>query len=99
MRILLAWDVDGTLDCSAGPVPVTRLLELDELAGCAVVIVSPSAARPTGFAERISDDRAANLRAAAEGFPADLKVYVSDNGDREVAQQAGFTYVDAADFR
>jgi hypothetical protein len=99
VRVLLCWDVDGTLDCSAGPVPVTRLLDLDELAGCAVVIVSPSAARPSGFAERISDDRAANLRAAAEGFPADLRLYISDNQDREAAEAAGFTYVDAADFR
>lgn len=99
MRVLLAFDVDGTLDSSAGPVPVARLHELAGVPGCAVVIVSPSAARPGGFTEFIADDRAANLAAAAARYPADLSLYVSDNEDRDAARQAGFTYVDRGDFR
>jgi hypothetical protein len=99
MRVLLAFDVDGTLDSSAGPVPVARLHELAELAACRVVIVSPSPARPPGFWEVISDDRAGNLRAAAAEFPADLRLYVSDNEDRDAAKAAGFSYVDRHDFR
>lgn len=99
MRVLLAFDVDGTLDSSAGPVPVARLRQLATLPGCVVVLVSPSAARPPHFVEYISDDREANLRAAAERYPSALGLYVSDNGDREVARSAGFTYVDPSDFR
>jgi hypothetical protein len=99
MRVLLAFDVDGTLDSSAGPVPVARLHELATVPGCAVVIVSPSPARPSGFTEFIADDRLANLNAAAARYPAPLRVYVSDNLDREIARQAGFTYVDRNDFR
>jgi hypothetical protein len=99
MRVLLAFDVDGTLDSSAGPILVTRLHELAELPEVKIVIVSPSAARPPGFWEIISDDRTANLRDAAAEFPADLRLYISDNEDREFARQAGFTYVDRNDFR
>jgi ribonucleotide monophosphatase NagD (HAD superfamily) len=94
---LVASDVDGTLDSSAGPVKVARLRSL-EGAGIQVVIVSPSGARPAGFAEEIGGERTANLRAAHERFPSALCLYVSDNGDREVAKAAGFVYIEASDF-
>jgi hypothetical protein len=99
VRLLICCDVDGTLDSSAGPVPVERLRELDHLPGCRVVIVSPSAARPSGFTEQVGDDRQANLAAAADLWRAPLRLYLSDNGDREIAQAAGFTYIDPSDFR
>lgn len=100
MRVTLCLDVDGTIETSAGPVTVARLRELDQLEGCTVVIVSPSAARPAGFAERIDGpSRADNLRAAAKDWPADLLVYCSDNEDRAEAAAAGFCYVDRNDFR
>jgi hypothetical protein len=98
MRVLLAFDVDGTLDSSAGPVPVARLHAL-QAPDCRVVIVSPSPARPPGFPEYLGEDRAGNLAAAADGWPADLCLYVSDNEDREAARLAGFIYVDRNDFR
>ncbi len=98
MRVTIAFDVDGTLETSSGPVKVARLREL-ELHGASVVIVSPSSLRPGGFSERINGGRADNLRAAANHFPADLYLYVSDNGDRADAEAAGFTYVDRMDFR
>jgi hypothetical protein len=45
--ILLAFDVDGTLDTSAGPVPWAKVVEfLNMHPDVAVGIVSPSAARP-----------------------------------------------------
>jgi hypothetical protein len=99
MRVLLAFDVDGTLDSSAGPIRVEFLHALAELPATRVVIVSPSAARPPGFPEEIGADRAANLRAAAAAWPSDLRLYVSDNGDRDAAAAAGFSYVDRLDFR
>jgi hypothetical protein len=101
MRVLLAFDVDGTLDCGMppGPIPVSRLHELSTLPELRVVIVSPSTARPPGFTEYLDGDRAANLRAAAGAWPAALQVYVSDNEDRDAARAAGFTYVDRNDFR
>ena len=98
MRVLLAFDVDGTLDSSAGPVPVAQLHAL-EGPDCRVVIVSPSAARPPGFPEYLGDDRAGNLQAAADAWPADLYLYVSDNEDRDLARLAGYCYVDRHDFR
>jgi hypothetical protein len=50
---LVCFDVDGTLETSAGPVTVEQLRRL-EAAGVAVAIVSPSPARPPGFPEFIS---------------------------------------------
>jgi hypothetical protein len=99
MRVTIAFDVDGTLETSAGPVTVDRLEKL-RAAGSNIVIVSPSDARPRGFYERIEGpDRQSNLRLAAYDFPADLYLYVSDNNDRAEAEAAGFTYVEHTEFR
>lgn len=99
MRVTVCFDVDGTLETSAGPVTVARLDELRQ-AGASVVVVSPSALRPHGFDERIDGpSRADNLRAAATDWPADLLIYVSDNSDQAEAAAAGFCYVDRNDFR
>lgn len=96
--VLLAFDVDGTLETSADPVPVSALRDLKD-AGCVIVIVSPSNARPEGFTECIGGPtRRDNLEAIAEYYPCPLKLYVSDNQDRADAKAAGFTYVDAKDF-
>jgi ribonucleotide monophosphatase NagD (HAD superfamily) len=99
VRVLLCFDVDGTLWSSAGPV-TEAMVRAYQQKGAQVVIVSPSAARPPGFEERIAGpNRRDNLLAAARDFPADLRLYVSDNGDLAEAEAAGFTYVDRASFR
>jgi hypothetical protein len=101
--ILLCFDVDGTLDCSGGPVPV-RLLESLHAAGVALFIVSPSGAYQ-GNLPRQSDlpTREANLLAAhdraADAFrQAAVRLYVSDNKDYAQASAAGFCYIEASDF-
>jgi hypothetical protein len=99
--IVLAFDVDGTLDCSSGPVPTALLDQLTD-AGYGVAVVSPSAAykEEAHAAPRIVvGARVDNLRAAKARFPdARICLYVSDNGDQEQAEMAGCTYVDRLEF-
>ncbi len=101
-RVVVAFDVDGTLENSLGPVSIERLTQLQSgYPYVAVAIVSPSAKRPPGFPSFLVNgggDRLANLLAVKQAFPSDLYVYVSDNGDMEVAKKAGFSYVDAKAF-
>jgi hypothetical protein len=101
MRVLLCFDVDGTLDSSAGPVPFARLRELVRL-GAEVAIVSPSLNWPVGMLPALvaGPGRLDNLVAAALKYPAELNLYISDNpGDEEVAKQAGFAFVRPEHFR
>lgn len=102
LRVLVAFDVDGTLETSQGPVKLTTLAKLLE-AGADIAIVSPSNAYPLGLAYlRCLPDgggsRSANLLEAKRRFPSDLYLYVSDNGDIGEAQVAGFIYVDRMAF-
>lgn len=97
MKLVIAADVDGTLDCSAGPVSVDSLRNLDVLDDCTVVIVSPSGKRPQGFAEEVSGDRLANLLAVRHRFPANI--YISDNGDEALSREAAFIHVHPSNFR
>lgn len=101
VRVLVAFDVDGTLECGQppGPVPLAQLAELTA-AGVGVAIVSPSGARPAGapYPEFLDGDRVVNLRAAAAAFGVGLWLYVSDNRDQAAAREAGFSYIEAADF-
>jgi hypothetical protein len=93
--------VDGTLDSSAGPVPLARLQELERW-GYVVAIVSPSQNWPLDLfpAYVAGPDRLQNLRDAAYYNVADINFYISDNpGDEEVARQAGFTFVRPEHFR
>ncbi len=98
--ILLAFDVDGTLDCSAGPVPVALLGAIHHGGDAAVVIVSPSPAYSGGLPRHSHlQERRQNLAAAATMFPAArVRIYVSDNKDYAEAEAAGFCYVEAAEF-
>jgi hypothetical protein len=71
--------------------------------GAELVIVSPSAPlvpAALGIPIRITGpQRRDNLLAAARDYPADLKLYISDNGDLVEADAAGFIYIDRAAFR
>ncbi len=90
---LYAFDVDGTLETSNGPVTILRLKQLQSL-GHAVVIVSPSELAPADFEKCLPGDRTANLVEAATRYPqAKRKVYVSDNNDQASAEATGFEYI------
>lgn len=106
--VLVAFDVDGTLDTSQGPVPWAWIerqrisMRDDGDPPIAVVVVSPSLMWPRDspvirFVD--GDTRVENLRAAAAFFhEARLRLYVSDNGDWEAARAAGFVLVTPEDF-
>lgn len=102
LKVLVAFDVDGTLETSQGPVKVATLDRL-MAAGAEVVIVSPSGAYPPNFIDRRilpngGGSRASNLLEAKRVYPSDLYLYVSDNGDVGEAQLAGFIYIDRLTF-
>jgi hypothetical protein len=92
---VFAFDIDGTLETSAGPIPISVLegLKCDHY----VYLVSPSAARPKGFPIVLSSSsRVESLRQVKAMHPdtePDDFIYVSDNGDQREAQLAGFRYV------
>jgi hypothetical protein len=98
--VLFTFDVDGTLWTSNGPVSKETVDRLKALGG-AVVIVSPSGARPDGYLAAIpGPNRRDNLLAARELYPdRPLRVYVSDNNDQGEAELAGFSYIDRLSFR
>jgi hypothetical protein len=96
-----AFDVDGTLETSSGPIYLDTLWNLLR-SGHWVYIVSPSELRPKGFPTVLiggGGDRAENLKAVKVLHPdASEFVYVSDNGDMQAAKDAGFEYVRHTDF-
>ena len=101
MTVLIGFDCDGTLDSSDGPIPVSRLHEINIPPYIQVVIVSASpfcAILP--FPRFVSENtRLENLLAAAIAYPSILNLYVSDNiGDEMTAKMAGFVYCHPKDF-
>jgi hypothetical protein len=110
MKILICLDCDGTLFTTVSlippvkvaqtPVPLSRLHEL-ETAGVQFVLVSPSSACDGLPYPRITHpDRSKALLEAAERYPSDFYIYLSDNvGDHEVSQKAGFSYIHPDNFR
>jgi hypothetical protein len=97
--VLIALDVDGTLDTAYGPVPFASMRSLAE-AGVPVAVVSPSSGWPGGLPTFIAGPtRADNLRAARSLAPdATVRLYVSDNKDNVEAQLAGFALIEPQDF-
>jgi hypothetical protein len=76
VKVVIAFDVDGTLETSAGPVKIDRMNDLIK-AGVDVWIVSPSGlspnrrtTEPTNFPEVINGDRLANLNKVKESYGA-----------------------------
>lgn len=93
-----AFDVDGTLETSNGPIGIRKLRMLQGQ-GHYVYIVSPSMARPKDFPVVLVGTRAENLAMVKSMHPdEDRFVYLSDNNDQPEAAAAGFEYVDARDF-
>lgn len=103
MTILIAFDCDGTIDIGSpiGPIPVSRIYELNTPPYIQIVMVSasPFCAR-LPFSRSVSENtRLENLLAAAIRYPSILNIYVSDNpGDELNAKNAGFIYVHPQDF-
>lgn len=101
MTILIAFDCDGTLDASDGPIIVAKLYRLNNPPHIQVVIVSasPFCAR-LPFPRFVSENtRLENLLSASIAFPSTLNIYVSDNpGDDINSKNAGFIYVHPDDF-
>lgn len=116
MRVLICFDCDGTIyttdrfgpdaPVAQRPIPLERIHALAR-AGAQVVVVSPSDAceglpypRVLASPGRTVPDRVEALKEAAERYPADLRLYISDNrGDEQVALRAGFAYIHPDDFR
>jgi hypothetical protein len=108
VHTLIAFDVDGTLDTSKGPVPWAHVLRLAASPGIVCGIVSPSKAWPANKehavrAYLVKDQNLISRRDSLllffSRFPdVRLKLYVSDNRDHADARAAGFAYVDAWQF-
>jgi hypothetical protein len=108
MTTLIAFDCDGTIDCSDGPIPASRLYEINIPPYIQIVIVSESDfCSQLPFPRFVNDNRLRprsvtrleNLLAAALRYPSLLNIYVSDNaGDDIIAKNAGFSYVHPKDF-
>ena len=111
--ILVALDVDGTLDTSNGPLPwkLVEFLHFRTPPGLVrFAVVSASKAWPgteaTGIPSFALDpetkqprSRLAALAAARAEYPwCTERFYVSDNPDRAEAAEAGFEYVDRNDW-
>jgi hypothetical protein len=105
--ILFAFDIDGTLSTSAGPVKWDKVVMLHRvLAACrggACGIVSPSAAWPRSdipaHLPMGGGSRRANLEDMAMQYPnATEKVYVSNNNDQAEAAAAQFEYMTELEF-
>src|SRR6266566_3264384 len=74
MKIVMTFDVVGTIETSSGPVTVARMNELAHM-GVDIWIVSPSGLSPnrrttdpTTFPEMINGDRMANLQAIKKRY-------------------------------
>lgn len=99
--ILIAFDCDGTIDSSDGPIPISRLYDINIPPYIQVVMVSASPfCSRLPFPRFVSENtRLENLLAAAIRYPSTLNIYVSDNtGDDINARMAGFVYVHPKDF-
>lgn len=99
--ILIAFDCDGTIDASDGPIPVSKLYDLNIPPYIQIVVVSasPFCAR-LPFPRFVSENtRLENLLAAAIHYPSTINIYVSDNpGDDINAKMAGYVYIHPKDF-
>ncbi len=97
MTVLIAFDCDGTLNSSDGPIPISRLHELNVPPYVQIVIVSASP-----FCARLPFPRFVSENTRLENlfrYPSTLNIYVSDNlGDDMTAKMAGYVYCHPKDF-
>jgi hypothetical protein len=100
--ILIAFDVDGTLSTSAGPVPIETLVALYHPGYIEIAVVSPSTAWPKDLLkqfDRSYGDRLMGLQLIAQEYKSSMiRLYVSDNKDMAIAEAAGYCYIEAAEF-
>jgi hypothetical protein len=106
---LLTKEMDDEGEYMKGLIRTEELTALSEK-GFSITIVSPSPFYPKNkdgipmfqmFQEWGGDTMRWKNLADAENYfgKADLKLYISNNGDRKEAQKAGYIYVDVNEFR
>jgi len=102
MRILFAFDVDGTLDISNGPISSKWLYKLKEKGAIVGFAGNHDKAKKEGllgFDFYDTGDPEA-LERIKKKFKADLYIHIGDTEeDKESARKAGFTFIRAEDFR
>ena len=101
MTVLIVFDCDQTLDLSGGPIPVSKLYEINTPPYIQVAIVSPSPfCAKLPFPRFVTGNtRLENLLSAALAYPSLINIYVSDNiGDNINSEEAGFSYIHPKDF-
>lgn len=100
---LVAFDVDGTLEVSAGPIPLDALNQLRRQ-GTIVYIVGnygKLAQTTKEFADgNIGRSKAESLKLLAERHPNTVKIYVADTSQDETeAKTANWQFIYARDFK
>jgi len=102
MNVIVAFDVDGTLDIGGGRIPVKHLLDLRK-AGVIVGVVGNwelaiKHVRGLDFYEGAIPSKAEILKAIGEGKA--LKLYVGNQeSDREEARRAGWNFIHVNDYQ
>jgi len=102
LRAIIAFDVDGTLDISGGPIPATHLLALQKC-GLLVGVVGNwkrafESVKGLDFYQAGIPSKTEILRALGAGKA--LRIYVGDTDeDREEAMKAGWNFIHAGDYR
>jgi len=97
-----AFNVDGTLEVSAGPIKLEALRKLRAyvfIVGNYAKLAEVTTEFPNGNPEGLPKEEA--LRRLGERFaPQEEKIYVADTkADEEVAERAGWRFCYAKDFR
>jgi len=101
-KAIIAFDCDGTLEISNGPIRLARLMELKQ-AGLVVGIVGNwmvaiKQIKGLDFYQAGIPTKAEVLKALGEG--AALKIYVADTDeDKRQAYEAGWNFLRANEFR
>jgi len=102
LKAIIAFDVDGTLNISGGPIPATHLLNLQR---CGLVIGVLGNWRRAFDSIKGLDFYQAGIPSKAEilkalGTNKAFKLYVADtDADREEALKAGWNFIYAKDYR
>jgi histidinol phosphatase-like enzyme len=96
---VLAFDCDGTINISGGPIPLGLLKDLSRY-GLAVYVVSQSwACASCGLPVFAPYDRVTTLSELRRVVDADRYIYVGDSADDfKAAQLAGWEFIYAKDF-
>jgi len=102
MNVIVAFDVDGTLDISGGRIPVRHLLDLKR-AGVIVGVVGNwkiafERVKGLDFYQAGIPSKAEILKALGQGKP--LKLYIGDlEPDKAEADKAGWNFIFTSNYK